>query len=91
MDNVELKHSDYIVYVDESGDHSTTHIDEGYPVFVLSFCVFQKENYAQIVTPAMRMLKFATFGHDMVILHEHDIRKGYGAFNFLKKDQREVF
>ncbi len=91
MTSVERKHSDYIVYVDESGDHSTTHIDEGYPVFVLSFCVFQKENYAQIVTPAMRMLKFATFGHDMVILHEHDIRKGYGAFNFLKKDQRELF
>ncbi len=27
----------------------------------------------------------------MVILHEHDIRKGNGAFNFLKKNQRELF
>jgi hypothetical protein len=88
---VDLKHSDYIVYVDESGDHSLTSIDEGYPVFVLSFCIFQKDNYACNVTPALRMLKFSTFGHDMVILHEHDIRKKLGAFKQLGKEQREAF
>ena len=32
-------HSDYIVYVDESGDHSLTSINPRYPLFVLSFCV----------------------------------------------------
>lgn len=87
----DLKHSDYIVYVDESGDHSLTSIDESYPVFVLSFCVFQKENYARAVTPALRMLKFSTFGHDMVVLHEQDIRKKLGAFKLLGKEQREAF
>ena len=87
----DLMHSDYIVYVDESGDHSLTSIDEGYPVFVLSFCVFQKESYAQVVTPALRMLKFSTFGHDMVILHEHDIRKKLGAFKLIDREQREAF
>ena len=86
-----LKHSDYIVYVDESGDHSLSSIDEGYPIFVLSFCVFDKQNYAQIVTPALRMLKFSTFGHDMVVFHEHDIRKRLGAFKLLSKLQREDF
>jgi hypothetical protein len=86
-----LVHSDYIVYVDESGDHSLTSIDDGYPVFVLSFCVFQKAYYSQIVTPALRMLKFNTFGHDMVILHEHDIRKKTGSFNLMSKEQRELF
>jgi len=87
----DLAHSDYIVYVDESGDHSLVSIDEGYPVFVLSFCIFQKEYYSHVVTPKLRMLKFSTFGHDMVILHEHDIRKKLGAFSPLGKEQREIF
>ena len=76
-------HSDYIVYVDESGDHSLTSIDPDYPVFVLSFCIFRKEEYASGVTPVIRRLKFATFGHDMVVLHEHEIRKPKGPFTIL--------
>lgn len=89
MDHFELEHSDYIVSVDESGDHSLISIDEGYPVFVLSFCVFQKNHYSHAITPALRMLKFDTFGHDMVVLHEQDIRKKTGAFHqWVKKDVR---
>ncbi|MBY0528925.1 MAG: DUF3800 domain-containing protein [Rhabdochlamydiaceae bacterium] len=84
-------YSDYIVYVDESGDHSLTSIDEQYPVFVLSFCVFEKTYYAHRVTAALRMLKFTTFGHDMVILHEQDIRKKIGSFHLMNKERREVF
>lgn len=91
MKNLDDTHSDYIVYADESGDHSLTSIDEGYPVFVLSFCVFHKTHYSQVVTPALRLLKFATFGHDMVILHEQDIRKKTGAFNLMSKERREHF
>ena len=91
MDHFGLEHSDYIVYVDESGDHSLISIDEGYPVFVLSFCVFQKQHYSHVITPALRMLKFETFGHDMVILHEQDIRKKTGAFHQMGKERREVF
>ncbi|WP_233079829.1 DUF3800 domain-containing protein [Rheinheimera soli] len=34
--------SKYIVYVDESGDHSLQSIDENYPVFVLAFSIFHK-------------------------------------------------
>ncbi|MCE2679126.1 MAG: DUF3800 domain-containing protein [Burkholderiales bacterium] len=84
-------HSDYIVYVDESGDHSLTSIDSDYPVFVLSFCVFRKDEYTNNTTPAIRQLKFATFGHDMVILHEADIRRKKGAFSRLAKEPREAF
>lgn len=83
--------SDFIVYVDESGDHSLESIDEGYPVFVLSFCMFRKTDYAGRVTEAVRRLKFETFGHDMVILHEQDIRKKTGAFARLGKVARERF
>ncbi len=85
------RHSDYIIYVDESGDHSLTSIDPDYPVFVLSFCIFRKAEYAQVVTPVIRQIKFATFGHDMVVLHEADIRRKKGAFSRLSKEPREAF
>lgn len=84
-------HSDFIIYVDESGDHSLESIDPEYPVFVLSFCIFRKDDYAMRVTPAIWQLKFATFGHDMVVLHESDIRRKKGAFSRLSKEPREAF
>lgn len=83
--------SDYIVFVDESGDHSLEVINPEWPLFVLSFCIFPVEAYVNQVTPAIRGLKFETFGHDLVILHEHDIRKKKGAFARLNKEAREVF
>ncbi len=39
--------SSFVVYVDESGDHSLESVDPNYPVFVLAFCVFHKGHYAQ--------------------------------------------
>lgn len=86
-----MEFSDYIVFVDESGDHSLESIDPDYPIFVLSFCAIHKANYTDYLTPAVRRLKLSTFGHDMVILHEHDIRKKKGAFAKLGKEAREGF
>ncbi|WP_018151176.1 DUF3800 domain-containing protein [Leeia oryzae] len=75
--------SDFIVYVDESGDHSLASIDADYPVFVLALCVFHKRHYSEKVIPAVEKLKFNYFGHDNVVLHEHEIRKQKNAFSFL--------
>lgn len=75
--------SDYVVYVDESGDHSLASIDADYPVFVLALCVFHKRHYSEKIIPAVEKLKFNYFGHDSVVLHEHEIRKQKGAFAFL--------
>lgn len=75
--------SDYVVYVDESGDHSLASIDRDYPVFVLALCVFHKRHYAEKISPAVEKLKFNYFGHSCVVLHEHEIRKQKGAFAFL--------
>ncbi|WP_295986395.1 DUF3800 domain-containing protein [uncultured Variovorax sp.] len=84
--------SPYIVYVDESGDHSLTSIDDGYPVFVLAFCVFHKEYYANKVVPSVEHLKFRNFGHDIIVLHESDIRKELPPFNvFANKSDKEYF
>jgi len=91
MTTVTPQHGDYIVYVDESGDHSLESINPEYPLFVLTFCLFRKDVYIDQVTTAVRRLKFQTFGHDMVILHEHDIRKRMGDFSRMGKERRESF
>ena len=41
------RYSDYIVYVDEAGDHGPATPE--FPVFVLAFCLFQKLEYADVV------------------------------------------
>lgn len=82
--------SDYIVYVDESGDHSLENLNPDYPLFVLAFCIFKKSVYCETVSTSLRRLKFQTFGHDMVVLHEHEIRKKAGAFSRLGKEAREA-
>lgn len=84
--------SDYLVFVDESGDHGLDTIDPSYPMFVLAFCVMRKEDYVETLTPALQHFKLKHFGHDNVILHERDIRKDQGAFAFLKsKDKKQAF
>lgn len=76
--------SDYIVYVDEAGDHSLASIDADFPVFVLAFCIFDKKQYINQTTPAVQQFKFNYFGHDMTILHEREIRKAIKPFNILQ-------
>jgi Protein of unknown function (DUF3800) len=83
--------SNYIVYADESGDHGLESINSEYPIFVLSFCIFAKDEYRNVVMPAVTGLKFDYFGHDMVVLHEHDIRKRLGAFSGMNKESRSLF
>lgn len=74
---------EYIVYVDESGDHGLQTMDPEYPIFALAFCIFEKARFAAEVVPAMLRFKFAHFGHDQVVLHEHEIRKSRGPFRIL--------
>lgn len=88
----ERRFSDYVVYVDESGDHSLASIDTGYPVFVLALCIFHKRHYSEKIIPAIEKLKFNYFGHDSVVLHETEIRKQKGDFAFLShRPKRDEF
>jgi hypothetical protein len=90
--NNQSVYSDYIVYVDESGDHSLQSINGDYPYFVLAFCIFKKSDYIERAVPELQQFKFAVFGHDMVVLHEHEIRKSKAPFNILMdKAVREPF
>ncbi len=83
--------SNFIVYVDESGDHGMQTVDQNYPVFVLAFCVFYKRHYSERVVPALEKFKFNHFGHDHVVLHEHEIRKETGQFRFHSRQHKLDF
>lgn len=87
------KFSEYIVYVDESGDHGLETIDPNYPVFVLAFCIFKKPDYTNIAVPSLQNFKFRHFGHDQIVLHERDIRKNTSDFSFFlgKKELKTSF
>ncbi len=75
--------SDYLVYIDESGDHGLVSIDPDYPVFVLVACIFPKPDYFDTLIPALAKFKASFWGHDEVVLHEHDIRKPKNDFLIL--------
>lgn len=81
------QYSDYIIYVDESGDHNLERTDPDYPIFVLAFCIIKKSDYCAFVSPAIQHLKFDIFGHDLIILHEHEIRKSKPPFDILLNEQ----
>lgn len=84
-------YSDYIVFVDESGDHGLENVNPEYPIFALSFFIIQKDIYIDSLTVKVRRLKMETFGHDLVVLHEYDMRKKRGAFSKLGESARETF
>lgn len=87
-----LNLSDYIVYVDESGDHGLAQIDPQYPVFVLAFCIFKKTDYVSSVVPSVQSLKIRWWGHDAAVLHTIDIKRSKGDFAFLfNQDVRQDF
>ncbi len=77
-------HSEFLVFVDESGDHGLESIDPSSPVFVLVFCILTKADYARHLLPALTELKFRHFGHDQIVLHEREIRKDLGDFSVLR-------
>jgi len=82
----------FLIYVDESGDHSLINIDKDYPVFVLVFCIFDRHQYIHEITPSLMEFKCHFWGHSEVVLHEHEIRKPKDDYIILfKKEIREIF
>jgi hypothetical protein len=84
--------SNHLIFVDESGDHGLVNLSPDYPVFVLLFAVFKKHDYVHHVCRAVQEFKMEFWGHDEVVLHEHDLRKPTGNFAFLlRQELREQF
>lgn len=87
-----MRFSDYVIFVDESGDPSISSIDPEFPFFVLVFCIFKKSDYFSQTLPRMGQFKFRYWGHDLVILHSHEIRKEQNQFSMLvNADYRNHF
>lgn len=83
---------EWLVFVDESGDHSAGPNNDEYPIFVMVACAFHAEDYAEEFLPAMTRLKTRHWGHEGIILHEREIRRPQGDFRMLmNRGIREPF
>lgn len=84
--------SEYVIYVDESGDHNLVQTNPAYPIFSLAFCIFHKSDYVGSVVPSLQDLKFRWFGHDAFVLHEREVRKREKPFEGLTpKSKHDAF
>ncbi|MBK6299222.1 MAG: DUF3800 domain-containing protein [Sphingomonadales bacterium] len=83
-----MSFSDYIIYVDESGDHNLVQTNPAYPIFSLAFCIFKKSDYIEQAVPKLQNMKFRWFGHDAFVLHEREVRKRLPPFDLLSNKER---
>lgn len=74
--------SKYHFFLDETGDHGLSFIDENFPIFLLVGCLFKNSEYSTIVKE-INNFKKEFFKTTNVILHSRDIRKCEGAFQIL--------
>ena len=92
INHQQFKYSDYIVYVDESGNTDLKNVDPKYPVFVLTFCVIKKTTYIRYIVPQFQDMKFLFFGHDNIDYHSYDIRQKRNSFAMLQNEKtKELF
>lgn len=84
-------YGDFVIYGDETGDHSMETIYEQHPVFALVLCIFSKDSYISDVTRNIKKLKFAFWGHDATILHSAKLRRQIDDFQFLQNQKRREF
>ena len=72
----------YYFFLDETGDHGLSFVDENFPTFLLAGCLFEFDEYEKI-TQKINTLKQEFFKTTEVIFHSRDIRKCDGSFQIL--------
>lgn len=72
----------YLLFLDESGDHGLNNIDPQYPVFVLCGIILSETSY-QILQSEAANIKQKFWGNKKVIFHSRDIRKCENEFTIL--------
>jgi len=86
------KSSNYLVFVDESGDHYLNNYPKEFPMFVLAFVIISKDEYCDNLLPQFSRLKLKYFPDVSTIFHEREIRKAEKRFSFLTNaDLRNSF
>ena len=78
----------YIVYLDETGDHSLELIDRDFPIFALAMFICEGKYYNQTILPTVSQWKMDNFGHEGIVLHSRDIRKAQKDFGLLTNPQK---
>jgi len=78
-----MKNSNYLIFVDESGDHHLNKYPKEYPMFVLAFIIISKDEYCDRLLPRFSRLKLKYFPDVSTIFHEREIRKAEKRFVFL--------
>ena len=83
---------EYIIFLDESGDHNLVKYDIQYPIFTLVGCIFEKVYYEEQVIAKVNKLKINHFNNKNTILHSYEIRKAKNDFkSLLNPLKRKVF
>lgn len=72
----------YYFFIDETGDHSLSNLNEDFPYFLLCGILMSEDQY-KIISEQVQSLKYDFFGTNEVILHSRDIRKCDKAFQIL--------
>ncbi|WP_210367945.1 DUF3800 domain-containing protein [Bacillus sp. REN3] len=83
---------EFLVFIDETGDHSLQHIDMEYPIFGLGALFCKYDHYVRHINPIFDDLKYKYFNKRHVLLHSTDIRRRRKDFNILlHPETRENF
>ena len=64
----------YFLFLDESGDHGLSNIDDNFPIFVLSGILINETDYVAL-EQSMAQIKKQFWEDKKVIFHSRDIRK----------------
>lgn len=81
-----------ILFLDESGDHNLSIIDENYPVFVLAGCIMDESYHKNLLTSKLLGFKKELFGTENMVLHFVDYTRNQKGFERMSnKEFRERF
>lgn len=75
--------TEWMAFMDETGDHSLKIIDPSYPFFGLLVLICRRKEYLERICREANLLKHRHFGHEGVILRSYDIRKQQREFRVL--------
>jgi Protein of unknown function (DUF3800) len=73
-----------VLFLDESGDHNLSVIDERYPMFVLGGIIVDKDYAEGELTREVNAFKMALFGRTDIVLHTADITRNRNDFKPMK-------
>ena len=72
----------YYLFIDETGDHSLSNIDQNFPIFMIGGVLISEKEY-KVFQEKINNFKNTFFGTKEVILHSRNIRKIDPPFQIL--------